>query len=100
MCLKYYYDLNIKSHNHTQYSLNGSWNINTRDQTPPENNEHTQAPRVISYLEIIAQLKQRKQKMRQIRVRTKHGPGVHGPLLWTESMDPCHGPGPWTLFSK
>ena len=34
--------------------------------------------------------------MRQIRVSTKHGPGVHGPLLWTESMDHFHGPGPWT----
>ena len=22
------------------------------------------------------------------RARTKHGPGVHGPLLWTGSMDP------------
>ena len=41
------------------------------------------------------------------RVRTKHGPGVHGPPLWTGSMDhfhgpgpwtPCHGPGPWTVF--
>ena len=40
-------------------------------------------------------------------VGTKHGPGVHGPLLWTGSMDhfhgpgpwtPCHGLGPWTLF--
>ena len=40
-------------------------------------------------------------------VRTKHGPGVHGPPLWTGSMDhfhgpgpwtPCHGPGPWTVF--
>ena len=40
-------------------------------------------------------------------VRTKHGPGVHGPPLWTGSMDhfhgpgqwtPCHGPGPWTNF--
>ena len=43
----------------------------------------------------------------QLRLRTKDGPGVHGPLLWTGSMDhfrgpgpwtPCHGPGPWTLF--
>ena len=34
---------------------------------------------------------------------------VHGPLSWTGSMDhfhglgpctPCHGPGPWTLFSN
>ena len=42
-----------------------------------------------------------------LRVRTKHGPGVHGPPLWTGSMDhfhgpgpwpPCHGPGPWTVF--
>ena len=41
------------------------------------------------------------------RVRTKHGPGVHGPPLWTGSMDhfrgpgpwtPCHGLGPWTVF--
>ena len=32
------------------------------------------------------------------RVRTKHGPGVHGPPLWTGSMDHFHGPGPWTLF--
>ena len=41
------------------------------------------------------------------RVRTKHGPGVHGPPLWTGSMDhfhgpgpwtTCHGPGPWTVF--
>ena len=40
-------------------------------------------------------------------VRTKHGPGVHGPPLWTGSMDhfhgpgpwtPCHGPGPWTVI--
>ena len=40
-------------------------------------------------------------------VRTKRGPGVHGPPLWTGSMDhfhgpgpwtPCHGPGPWTVF--
>ena len=30
------------------------------------------------------------------RVRTKHGPGVHGPPLWTGSMDHFHGPGPWT----
>ena len=29
-------------------------------------------------------------------VRTKHGPGVHGPPLWTGSMDHVHGPGPWT----
>ena len=29
-------------------------------------------------------------------VRTKHGPGVHGPPLWTGSMDHFHGPGPWT----
>ena len=32
------------------------------------------------------------------RVRTKHGPGVHGPPLWTGSMDYFHGPGPWTPF--
>ena len=25
--------------------------------------------------------------------RTKHGPGVHGPPLWTGSMDHFHGPG-------
>ena len=31
-------------------------------------------------------------------VRTKHGPGVHGPLLWTGSMDHFHGPGPWTRY--
>ena len=30
------------------------------------------------------------------RVRTKHGPGVHGPLLCTGSMDHFRGPGPWT----
>ena len=30
------------------------------------------------------------------RVRTKHGPGVHGPTLWTRSMDHFHGPGAWT----
>ena len=29
-------------------------------------------------------------------VRTKHGPGVHGPPLWTGYMDHFHGPGPWT----
>ena len=29
-------------------------------------------------------------------VRTKHGPGAHGPPLWTGSMDHFHGPGPWT----
>ena len=28
--------------------------------------------------------------------RTKQGPLVHGPPLWTGSMDPLHGPGPWT----
>ena len=43
----------------------------TRDKTPPENNEHTRravtwGPRLISYLEIIAQLKQRKQNVRQM----------------------------------
>ena len=27
-----------------------------------------------------------------VRVRTKHGPGVHGPPLWTGSMDHFHGP--------
>ena len=32
-----------------------------------------------------------------MRVRTKHEPGVHGPPLWTRSMDHLHGPGPWTL---
>ena len=26
------------------------------------------------------------------RVRTKHGPGVHGTTLWTRSMDRVHGP--------
>ena len=31
-----------------------------------------------------------------LRVRTKHGPGVHGPPPWTGSMDHFHGPGPWT----
>ena len=31
-------------------------------------------------------------------VRTKHGPGVHRPPLWTGSMDHLHGPGPWTVF--
>ena len=45
--------------------------------------------------------------MQMIGVRTKHGPGVHGPPLWTRSMDhfyglgpcsPCHGPGPRTVF--
>ena len=30
--------------------------------------------------------------------RTKHGPLVHGPPLWTGSMDPLHGPGPWTPY--
>ena len=29
-------------------------------------------------------------------VRTKHGPGVHGPPPWTESMDHFHGPPSWT----
>ena len=31
-------------------------------------------------------------------VRTKHEPGVHGPPVWTGSMDHFHGPGPWTVF--
>ena len=44
-----------------------------------------------------------------VGVRTKHGPGVHGPPLWARSTDrfhglgpwtPCRGPGPWTLFFK
>ena len=30
--------------------------------------------------------------------RTKHGPLVHGPPLWTGSMDPLHRPGPWTPY--
>ena len=30
--------------------------------------------------------------------RTKHGPEVHGPPLWTVPWIPCHGPGPWILF--
>ena len=27
---------------------------------------------------------------------TKHGPPVHGPTLWTRSMDHLCGSGPWT----
>ena len=33
-----------------------------------------------------------------LRVRTKHGPGVHGPPPWTGSMDHFHGRIPWTTF--
>ena len=33
-------------------------------------------------------------------VRTKHGPGVHGPPLWTGSMDHFHGPGPWIFIRR
>ena len=29
---------------------------------------------------------------------TKHGPLVHGPPLWTGSMEHFHGPGPWTPY--
>ena len=52
-------------------------------------------------------LKQAEAQDCRVGVRTKHGPGVHGPPLWTGSMDhfhgpgpwtPCHGPGPWTVF--
>ena len=28
---------------------------------------------------------------------TKHGLSVHGPLVWTGSMDSLYGPGPWNL---
>ena len=56
----------------------------------------------------LMQLLQHRQH-RSKRVRTKRGPGVHGPPLWTRSMDhfhglgpwtPCHGPGPGILFFK
>ena len=30
------------------------------------------------------------------RTYTKYGPQVHGPPLWTRSMDHLFGPGPWT----
>ena len=32
------------------------------------------------------------------RVRTKHGPGVHGPILWTGSMDPLSWTGSMDSF--
>ena len=45
----------------------------------------------------IKRLGIRQKQRRWIGVRTKHGPGVHGPPPWTGSMDHFHGPGPWTL---
>ena len=43
-------------------------------------------------------MKEKRPASSKKRERTKPGPQVHGPPLWTGSMDPLFGPGAWTPY--